>query len=642
LINQKHFQHFFLYGNEWQLPPTFLRNILVENVNVLQDSGYYPGAGNSDGFQIGGVDGITIRNCYVKLQNSDNIPHQDCIQFYHSKNITIEKNQFYSLNAGATLNKQGIYMTNCGGDIKIRNNYIYLGQDSFGSGIALELYDLNWFTNYTQLDSLIISNNTVESRVTSKTNAIRISQSFGDNISGFALVKNNIFKNGAFWFEKRLFSSFSDCDFNVYYRNSGSISIWDGIDHSNGASRSWTTWQGFGYDLNSFTTDPQLDGYTLNINSIAIDNGTNLSGLGYLDDIDRKIRPQGPTWDIGAYEYFNGTVLDIIPPELIGAELIDSTTIILEFSEAMNESSVEDINNYAVNNGINILSATMNGNQVNLSTTEHSPGIYEVVVGNVTDLAGNVINNSYNSFIYEYFNQNLNLTQLPVVQADADHWYLNYTPDRTIDGIAGGESRWGGAVPMPDTIEYRLNDLQVLNQTKLSFYAWESGRIYNYTIQVSIDSITWNEIKSNIPSHSGQWSVEDFDPVEAKYIRVILLSNNQSVWAGLWEAEFWGHLKIPTNNDDEKNIPSEFMLEQNYPNPFNPETKIRFYLPTGSDIKLSVYNILGEEVKTITEGFYSEGFHEFVFNASDIVSGVYVYRLESEKFVANKKMVYIK
>ena len=131
----------FLYGSEWSSPPSFAGPYTLQNFSILQDSGSYAGNGNSDGIQAGGIDSLIIQDGYISLWNADGSPHQDGIQIYHSKNFTIERNQVIHKNAGATSNRQGIYITGSGGKVKIRNNYIWLRENSTGSAIAFEVYD---------------------------------------------------------------------------------------------------------------------------------------------------------------------------------------------------------------------------------------------------------------------------------------------------------------------------------------------------------------------------------------------------------------------------------------------------------------------------------------------------------------------
>ena len=89
-------------------------------------------------------------------------------------------------------------------------------------------------------------------------------------------------------------------------------------------------------------------------------------------------------------------------------------------------------------------------------------------------------------------------------------------------------------------------------------------------------------------------------------------------------------------------IPSEYRLSQNYPNPFNPSTKIRFDVPSSGLVKLSVYNVLGEEVSTLVDTDLSLGSYEVTWDASKVAGGIYFYRLETNGFSQTKKMLLIK
>jgi hypothetical protein len=77
------------------------------------------------------------------------------------------------------------------------------------------------------------------------------------------------------------------------------------------------------------------------------------------------------------------------------------------------------------------------------------------------------------------------------------------------------------------------------------------------------------------------------------------------------------------------NLPTQFTLEQNYPNPFNPSTTIRFAIPVDANVVISVYNLVGEKVSDVISSNYSAGVHKVVFEASDLTSGVYLYRINA-------------
>lgn len=93
---------------------------------------------------------------------------------------------------------------------------------------------------------------------------------------------------------------------------------------------------------------------------------------------------------------------------------------------------------------------------------------------------------------------------------------------------------------------------------------------------------------------------------------------------------------------DVERAPDAFKLEGNYPNPFNPQTSIRFALPEASHVRLTVYDALGREVKTLVNGMLDAGRHDATFDAGHLSSGTYLYRLETPKGVVNRTMVLMK
>jgi hypothetical protein len=97
-----------------------------------------------------------------------------------------------------------------------------------------------------------------------------------------------------------------------------------------------------------------------------------------------------------------------------------------------------------------------------------------------------------------------------------------------------------------------------------------------------------------------------------------------------------------TSIGSENSVPSEFSLEQNYPNPFNPSTKINFALPADLNVKLSVYNTLGEKVAEIISGQMTAGTYSIEFNAALLPSGIYFYSIEAGTNVAVRKMILLK
>lgn len=93
---------------------------------------------------------------------------------------------------------------------------------------------------------------------------------------------------------------------------------------------------------------------------------------------------------------------------------------------------------------------------------------------------------------------------------------------------------------------------------------------------------------------------------------------------------------------EEEGIPTQFVLAQNYPNPFNPTTSIRFGIPSESHVKLSVFNILGQEVAVLVDQQMTAGFHKVNFDAKNLNTGMYMYKIEAGNFVSVKKMLFVK
>jgi len=89
-------------------------------------------------------------------------------------------------------------------------------------------------------------------------------------------------------------------------------------------------------------------------------------------------------------------------------------------------------------------------------------------------------------------------------------------------------------------------------------------------------------------------------------------------------------------------VPNNFDLSQNYPNPFNPETKINFQIPNESNVSLTVFDNSGKEVATLVNGKKTAGYHTVSFNASNLSSGIYFYKLEAEGFTKVMKMALVK
>ncbi|NOX65959.1 MAG: T9SS type A sorting domain-containing protein [Chlorobi bacterium] len=106
--------------------------------------------------------------------------------------------------------------------------------------------------------------------------------------------------------------------------------------------------------------------------------------------------------------------------------------------------------------------------------------------------------------------------------------------------------------------------------------------------------------------------------------------------------------KITTDvESNDLDIPSSFVLNQNYPNPFNPSTTIKYFIPAvGNEnfrsVQLKVYDILGKEIATLVNKEQQSGNYEVNFNASNLPSGMYLYKIQAGEFSNTKKMLLLK
>ena len=107
----------------------------------------------------------------------------------------------------------------------------------------------------------------------------------------------------------------------------------------------------------------------------------------------------------------------------------------------------------------------------------------------------------------------------------------------------------------------------------------------------------------------------------------------------------WTILNKSTTDVEQKpitEIPSAYRLYQNYPNPFNPSTNISYTIPELSRVKITLYNILGQEVKVLVNEEKPAGYYNIEFNAANLPSGVYFYQLVAGDFIQTKKMLLLK
>jgi len=205
--------------------------------------------------------------------------------------------------------------------------------------------------------------------------------------------------------------------------------------------------------------------------------------------------------------------------------------------------------------------------------------------------------------------------------------------DVTIQGIYTGSGTLCDG-PLPVELSFFT---ATLNNRQINLYWKTETEVDNYGFEVEkrIDNKGWGRI-TFIPGNGNSNS-----PKEYSYTDKEFFAGGSKFQYRLKQIDNDGSFEYSDVVEVEV-VPDQFELSQNYPNPFNPSTTIQFSLPVQLQLKINLYNMLGELVRTIAEGTYEKGYHKISFNANGLPSGTYVYRLESSDFVQVKKMILLK
>lgn len=167
-------------------------------------------------------------------------------------------------------------------------------------------------------------------------------------------------------------------------------------------------------------------------------------------------------------------------------------------------------------------------------------------------------------------------------------------------------------------------------------------------VEFWLDSIgTGTRIAECTIENTGGWDsfqtfTADVDSVSGNHDLYLRFLGPEEMFVIDW-FKFIGESYISTSvNNAQGEIPFTYALHQNYPNPFNPETVINYSIPASGYITLKVYNLLGQEVKTLFDGFRQSGNYTAKFNAEGLSSGLYLYRLVANNYIATKKLLLLK
>jgi hypothetical protein len=187
----------------------------------------------------------------------------------------------------------------------------------------------------------------------------------------------------------------------------------------------------------------------------------------------------------------------------------------------------------------------------------------------------------------------------------------------TIDGTGGAIIAWQGGFPEVDIFAQRVNGDGVV-QWDTNGVAISTAPDYQSNPELATDGsggaiIAWLDRRSG---------------------------STNDIYAQHVNAD--GSLGVVTSVENGAAVPMEFKLDQNYPNPFNPGTSISYELPEASHVTLKVYNMIGREVSLLVNEEEPAGVHHVQFDAANLSSGVYFYRIQTEHFGQTKKLILLR
>lgn len=207
---------------------------------------------------------------------------------------------------------------------------------------------------------------------------------------------------------------------------------------------------------------------------------------------------------------------------------------------------------------------------------------------------------------------------------------------------------------VPDTIKIDTKYIDGINVSESYIViAMQDSNAYCYYYRKSLNlntellTISWDmtEMKKIMQSFGRFYLIFILLTKDSCYVGAdVAVDNLRGVYNDSQKTIIYDTFGDPTGISDpsQVKVPSSFGLSQNYPNPFNLSTKIKFTVPTLEYVSLVVYNSLGQEVQTLVREEKSEGIYEVSFDASNLPSGTYFYRLQAGSFMKTKKMLLLK
>ena len=169
---------------------------------------------------------------------------------------------------------------------------------------------------------------------------------------------------------------------------------------------------------------------------------------------------------------------------------------------------------------------------------------------------------------------------------------------------------------------------------------WVSTNVLNVKLEYTTNNVIfWTQIIDSIPGSSGyyNWTIPNTPSTQC---RVRVRDASSLSLQDMSDSVFT--IITSTNISENNSILTKYKLSQNYPNPFNPTTKISYSLPKSSLVQLKIYNLLGQEITTLVNEEKAAGNYEVNYDAINLPSGVYFYKIQAGSFIETKEMILLK
>jgi len=361
--------------------------------------------------------------------------------------------------------------------------------------------------------------------------------------------------------------------------------------------------------------------------------------------------------------------LDLTKPGFT-VNVLDSLEIEIVYSEAV--MGAEDANNYEITpalGSITIIDHEANRCQL-ITNQQQNPGIiYHLSISNVTDSAGNFL--ARDLFSFSGYGGLFKPIKLKLIKSSRSNFGQGW--HNSIDGDIRG---WDGTVkaggdPCFAIFGFADQQMHTINKIRLltdSGIGASQDWVREFTIEISDTGIKPQSFVQVLQAekNGGNWEQFPVDSIHARFIKFTVIQPSHD-WCQLAEFEVWGqdsreglapekfspnpeHSTLEgniNNNELSQNELTNHTVFSNFPNPFNERTHITFQLLASSHVRLTIYNIIGEEINTLVDEWKSTGKYQISWDGRDnsgftVPSGIYILQMNSDGFHQSRKLILMK